>query len=147
MSGWVSRPRVTLDALPPYPPGVFRWFLRWFEQLRARAGRRSRQIQDGAGKGQRKLMAEARLLGAEVQQLGATVWEHIDAVPFAPKRTRFSPVRTQFYGHGAFMGAAPAMLANPRWRLPLQWARTSVGVKVDRFSQLLVLRVSIVFLA
>lgn len=107
---------MTLEAFPPYPPGVFRWFLRWFEQLRARADQRSRQIQDGAGKGQRKLMAEARLLGAEVQQLGATVWEHIDAVPFAPKRTRFSPVRTQFYGHGAFMGAAPAMLANPRWR-------------------------------
>lgn len=54
--------------------------------------------------------------GGGVQELGAMFWEKIDRWAFKPSRTRFPRVRTQFYGHGAFMGAAPALLEDPKWR-------------------------------
>ncbi len=65
---------------------------------------------------QKQLRAEARLLQAEALQLGVSFWEGIDGLPFQPLRTAFTPVRTQFYGHGAFMGAGPALLADRTWR-------------------------------
>ena len=55
----------------------------------------------------RQLKAEARLLGAEVVQIGVQIWDKIDDLPFVPASFKLSPVKTQFYGHGAFMGAAP----------------------------------------
>lgn len=64
----------------------------------------------------RRLRAEARLIGAEVRQLGAALWDQVDDLPFAPESFKLTPVRVQFYGHGAFMGAAPALLADARWR-------------------------------
>ena len=60
----------------------------------------------------RRLKAEARLLSAEVLQLGARLWEKIDDLPFVPSSFTLTPIRTQFYGHGAFMGAAPALVAD-----------------------------------
>lgn len=64
----------------------------------------------------RQLRAEARILGAEVIQLGAMVWDKVDDLPLVPASFKLTPIRTQFYGHGAFMGAAPALLSDPRWR-------------------------------
>jgi hypothetical protein len=65
---------------------------------------------------QRQLGAEVRLISAEVKQLGARFWDTVDDVPFLPSSFKLKPVRTQFYGHGAFMGAAPTLLADPTWR-------------------------------
>ncbi len=64
----------------------------------------------------RQLGAEARILGAEFVQFGAQIWDKIDDLPFVPPSFKLTPIRTQFYGHGAFMGAAPALLADARWR-------------------------------
>ena len=62
-----------------------------------------------------KLEAEARLLGAEVAQLGAQLWSRVDDLPLV-ERFKLPQISTQFYGHGAFMGAAPALLADAKWR-------------------------------
>ncbi len=43
-------------------------------------------------------------------------WSRIDGLPFASKKLQFSPVRTQYYGHGAFMGATSSLLADAKWR-------------------------------
>ncbi len=70
----------------------------------------------GVRRRRRRLGAEARLLGAEVRQLGTKIWDQVDDLPFVPTRLKLTPIRTQFYGHGAFMGAAPALLGDERWR-------------------------------
>jgi len=77
----------------------------WWDAAMARLQRQRRQIS-----------AEARILSAEVIQLGAQVWEKVDDLHLVPASFKLRPVRTQFYGHGAFMGAAPALLSDPRWR-------------------------------
>lgn len=80
-------------------------FEQWYNRVTARFRRERRQ-----------LGAEMRLLSAEVIQLGAKVWDAVDDLPLIPKSFKLKPVKTQFYGHGAFMGAAPALLADPTWR-------------------------------
>lgn len=81
---------------------------------------------------QRRLGAEARLLGAEVRQLGARIWDQVDDLPFVPTRFKLTPIRTQFYGHGAFMGAAPALLGDPRWRRILAFLMPDVFAQIRR---------------
>lgn len=78
----------------------------------------------------RQLRAEARILGAEVIQLGAMVWDKVDDLPLVPASFKLTPIRTQFYGHGAFMGAAPALLADPRWRRILAFLMPDVFEEV-----------------
>lgn len=75
-----------------------------------------RRLTRGARVLEQRADLSKRQIRAEVHQLGAAFWQRIDGLPFVPSRTRFAPVRTQFYGHGAFMGAAPALLEDPRWR-------------------------------
>jgi hypothetical protein len=85
-----------------------KWWARveaWWSALMARLRRR-----------RRRLSAEARILSAEVIQLGAQLWDKVDDLPFMPASFKLTPIRTQFYGHGAFMGAAPALLADRTWR-------------------------------
>jgi hypothetical protein len=67
-------------------------------------------------RGRRRLGARGRLLGAEVRQIGVQVWDRVDDLPVVGSSRKLTPIRTQFYGHGAFMGAAPALLADPKWR-------------------------------
>lgn len=91
----------------------------WWGALLGRLRRRRRQLR-----------AEARLIGAEVLQLGAQIWDRVDDLPFVPERFRLTPIRTQFYGHGAFMGAAPALLADPTWRRILAFLMPDVFEQV-----------------
>jgi hypothetical protein len=105
-------------------------FLTWFGRmwgkvesgwgaLRARLRRRRRQLR-----------AEARILSAEVLQLGVQIWDRVDDLPFVPSSFKLRPIRTQYYGHGAFMGAAPALLADPRWRRILAFLMPDVFEQV-----------------
>lgn len=52
----------------------------------------------------------------EALRAGVAGWGTVDAAPFAAARFPVRRVRTQYYGHGAFMGAAPALFADPLWR-------------------------------
>jgi hypothetical protein len=91
------------------------WFQRFVRGIGHRWGRLESWVGDWRTR-RRRLEAGARLIGAEVRQLGAGFWEPIDALHFLPPRLSFTPVSTQYYGHGGFMGAAPALLADRRWR-------------------------------
>jgi hypothetical protein len=82
-----------------------------------------------------QLEAEARLIGAEVRQIGAQLWSRVDDLPLLPASFKFSPIRTQFYGHGAFMGAAPSLLADPLWRRILAFLMPDVFEQVRAASE------------
>ncbi len=59
-------------------------------------------------------------------QFGAQLW-----VPTGPSTSfKLRPVRTQFYGHGAFMGAAPALIADERWRAILGFLMPDVAAEL-----------------
>lgn len=65
----------------------------------------------------RQLGSEAlALVGSEALALAEQVWDHLDDLPFVHELLRIEPVYRQLYAHGAFMGAAPALLADERWR-------------------------------
>lgn len=71
-----------------------------------------------------ELGAEVKLLGSEALALVGSealalveqVWDHLDDLPLIDKLLRIRPVYRQLYAHGAFMGAAPALLVDDRWR-------------------------------
>jgi len=106
---------------------VGRWWGRLEDGLR-RAWRLIRRRQA-------RLEAEARLLAAEAAQLGVRIWDAVDDLPFVPSLQRISPVHNQFYGHGAFMGAAPALLADRQWRRILAFLMPDVYEQVSRAAQ------------
>ncbi len=72
-------------------------------------------------------------------------WSRNDDVAFRAVRRRIAPVPTAFYAHGAFMGAAPAMLADRRWRRILAFlmpdvysdVRSSLAARSSRLASLI----------
>jgi len=79
----------------------------------------------------RRLRRQQRQLEAEARQLGLQLLDVIDDLPFVPTLVPIRPVHNQFYGHGAFMGAAPALLADETWRRILAFLMPDVYVQVD----------------
>jgi len=75
-----------------------------------------RLVRRRAGRVQREVQAEARLAEAEVRQVGARLLEPFEGLTLFDAVLGIAPISTQYYGHGAFMGAAPALLADARWR-------------------------------
>lgn len=102
-------------------------------------GRAWRKVEDAFARAllavrrrRRRLEAEARLVGAEVRQLGIQLWDKVDDLPFVPSSFKVTPIRTQFYGHGAFMGASPALLADARWRRILAFLMPDVFEQIRK---------------
>lgn len=88
----------------------------------ARHRRQTRQIRIEAANIGLKLIEDLQKLGEgahklseEAQDIARDVWHRIDLLPSMPDLRPIQPIRRQLYGHGAFMGAAPALLAEPRW--------------------------------
>ena len=75
-----------------------------------------RLVRRRAGRVQREVEAEARLAEAEVRQVGARLLEPFEGLTLFDAVLGIAPISTQYYGHGAFMGAAPALLADAKWR-------------------------------
>lgn len=75
-----------------------------------------RLVRRRAGRVQREVEAEARLAEAEVRQAGARLLEPFEGFALFDSVFGIAPIGTQYYGHGAFMGAAPALLADTKWR-------------------------------
>lgn len=54
------------------------------------------------------------------------LWEAVDDLPFAPDRDPIPRVPRRLYAHGAFMGAGPLLLEDPRWRAILAFLMPDV---------------------
>lgn len=64
----------------------------------------------------RRLRRRRRQIKAEVRHLGDELREFADDLAWIWTPPSIVPVRKRFYGHGAYMGAAPILLADPVWR-------------------------------
>lgn len=66
------------------------------------------------------------------EQILAKLLDLVDDVPLVGRFLAIRPIRNQVYGHGAFMGAAPGLLADPRWRRILAFLMPDVFEDVRR---------------
>ncbi len=73
---------------------------------------------------------QAERLGDEAIELALRAWDQLDELPFVPDAFRIPPMRRQLYAHGAFMGAAPSLLADERWRRILAFLMPDVYADV-----------------
>jgi hypothetical protein len=59
-----------------------------------------------------------------------TAWQVVGELAYAPHAGVIPAVKRRPYGHGAYMGAAPAMVADPKWRRILAFLMPDVYVPV-----------------
>jgi hypothetical protein len=78
----------------------------------------------------RRAERRTRAIEAEVRQLGLDLLDQVDDLPFVPTLVQLPPITNQFYAHGAFMGAAPALLDDRRWRRILAFLMPDVFLEV-----------------
>lgn len=98
----------------------FAWWGRIWDKIEAWWGNLGSNVRSE----RRRLGERGRLVGAGVAQVTAEVTAQFTENLVARfEKGRFQavaeshpPVSVQFYGHGAFMGAAPALLRDERWR-------------------------------
>lgn len=83
------------------------------------------------GRTRLRLRRQQRKIEAGARQLGLQLLDVIDDLPFVPTLVPIRPVHNQYYGHGAFMGAAPALLADDTWRRILAFLMPDVYLQVD----------------
>ena len=84
--------------------GLFRWLLHGWRRLEHALSRVGRFLRPWR-----------REVESRVTELGRELWDWVDDLPFVSELAPMTPVKNQLYGHGSFMGAAPALL-DPRWR-------------------------------
>lgn len=120
----MPRARTFLDRLGRFWAAVERVFWRLLGGLRRQRAAIEAEV--------RELGQEAVALGQSAIQVGADLWAGVDDLPFVPSAWKIAPVRNQFYGHGAFMGAAPALLADRTWRRILAFLMPDVFAHVER---------------
>ncbi|MFT7520835.1 MAG: hypothetical protein ACI9MC_002986, partial [Kiritimatiellia bacterium] len=77
------------------------------------------------------VVGEVGRVGDEALGLVLQVWDQLDDLPMVPAAYRIPPLRRQLYGHGAYMGAAPALLADERWRRILAFLMPDVYADVS----------------
>ncbi len=71
---------------------------------------------DATHRQRQRLRRKRQLLEKELTDLIDAIGDRLDDLPPVPTRSRMPAVPPRFYAHGAFMGAAPALLEDPRWR-------------------------------
>lgn len=98
--------------MPPTAP----WWRRALAWLRLRLRLRRRQIGAEVREAGERIQEAGDRLGAEVAEAKERLLDFVDDLPLIGAILPVPAVRNQFYGHGAFMGAAPALLADPAWR-------------------------------
>ncbi|MEQ1566024.1 MAG: hypothetical protein ABMA64_10335, partial [Myxococcota bacterium] len=80
------------------------------------AGRTWRKVEYAADVGSRPLQVRHRRRTARASQIARELWDAVDDLPFAVCQVAMPRVVRRPYAHGAFMGAAPALLGHPKWR-------------------------------
>jgi len=78
----------------------------------------------------RRLRRRQRQIQAEVRHLGEELREFVDDLAWIWTPPSIVPVRKRFYGHGAYMGAAPILVADPVWRRILGFLMPDVYAQV-----------------
>jgi hypothetical protein len=78
------------------------------------------------------IVHEAERLGDEVVERVVRAWDQLDDLPFVPDAFRIPRTKRQLYAHGAFMGAAPSLLADQRWRRILAFLMPDVYADVTQ---------------
>lgn len=78
----------------------------------------------------KKLEEAVHDAGEEAADLAMRVWEQLEHLPFVPDPHIIPPITRQLYAHGAYMGAAPSMLADERWRRILAFLMPDVYTDV-----------------
>jgi hypothetical protein len=104
------------ESKPPFR--LLTWFVHLVSRVRQRLARRKRRLRertDLLAAGVTQLGAEVFQRAAEIAQRGRDEFLRFSELGFEPSRQGVRPVPTQYYGHGAFMGAAPALLDDPTW--------------------------------
>jgi len=76
------------------------------------------------------IVKEAEHLSEEAIGLALRVWDQLDALPVVPSAFKIPPIERQLYAHGAFMGAAPALLGDEQWRRILAFLMPDVYADV-----------------
>ncbi len=74
------------------------------------------QVEDAAGQFRRRVARRRARAEVQTQRLLAGLWELVDDLPFVSAAAPFPAVPPRLYGHGAFFGAAPALMADPTWK-------------------------------
>lgn len=77
-----------------------------------------------------RIAREAERLGDDAAMTLLRAWNQLDALPSVPPVFGMPPVVRQLYGHGAYMGAAPALLADETWRRILAFLMPDVYADV-----------------
>ena len=95
-----------------------------------RAGRTWLNVEDRAWRTTRPLRRRQKAVEEEVQRIAKELWDRVDDLAFAPPCVSIPRVSHRPYAHGAFMGAAPALLANSRWRRILAFLMPDVFLDV-----------------
>lgn len=80
----------------------------WLDRLRQGAGWLAGRVQMRSQRAS-SLRQDAREFGEDLLALA-------ESLVFTSQHLNIQPIRNQFYGHGAFMGAAPALFADRQWR-------------------------------
>lgn len=83
-------------------------------------------VADAADHQARRLARRRRRLEDGARRVLEHLWDLVDDLPFVPDRDRIPRVPVRPYAHGAFMGAAPALLDDPRWRTILAFLMPDV---------------------
>lgn len=115
--------------------GVSAWVVRDPRRRRRtlhRAGRTWRRVEHVAVASSRRVRRKTRRLEAEARQIARELWDAVDDLPFVPSRHKFTRVCNQYYAHGSFMGAAPSLLEDPRWRRILAFLMPDVYLDVQK---------------
>jgi hypothetical protein len=91
-----------------------------------------RLLELGVWRVRRWVRRRQRQVEAQLYEIGREMWNLVDEFPQLGERVPIIPIRNQFYAHGAFMGAAPALLDDARWRRILAFLMPDVYSDVER---------------
>ncbi len=102
----------------------------YWDELRGVVARMWAEAAAGTGSAVARAQEGGRALEDGLRALRVDVWQQVvdDFTTTWPSEA-IPPVVNQIYGHGAFMGAAPAMLEDPRWRRILAFLMPDVKVQ------------------
>lgn len=95
----------------------------WFDEIA--------ELRDAFSVQLSRVVREAERLGEDASMAVMRAWEQLEALSAVPPVFQIPPVRRQFYGHGAYMGAAPALLADEHWRRILAFLMPDVYADVQ----------------